>query len=313
MVPKVTILMPTYNPRQEHLREAIQSVLDQTEQNWTLYIHDDASKKDVRAIVEQYLTDDRINFERGDENQGIGSNWNSCLRYIDAPYVQYLFQDDTWSPEYLRKAIAALEPDNIGFVTVGHEYIFEGNIPQQEHYEQLIKKKENLKAGAHNGKEFLLQWMERGLRPNFIGEPSFVMLKHDLMQKIGPFDEDMRQGLDIEYWTRCLLQSDFFYLDESLGAFRVHASGATAANEESGSGIFDRFLCFERLVRSLRGEEKRAAKKIFTRTFDDMVRRYVERRRSGKKVAGKGSGALKRFCLKHPLLLLRSLWRAKKS
>ena len=60
-LPKVSVLIPTYNYA-HHLDEAIQSVLDQTYQNFELVIVDDQSTDNTDAVVSKYLQDKRIRY-----------------------------------------------------------------------------------------------------------------------------------------------------------------------------------------------------------------------------------------------------------
>ena len=59
----VNIYVPTYEPKPEHLRKALESIRTQTFQDWTALIHDDASPTaNVREIAGPYLGDPRIVF-----------------------------------------------------------------------------------------------------------------------------------------------------------------------------------------------------------------------------------------------------------
>ena len=250
--PIVSILMPTYEPNPTHLAEALDSLLAQTEARWTLFIHDDASKADVRGMVEKYLDDPRISFERSEKNLGIGGNWNACVQRADGDYVQFLFQDDIWGSNHMEKAIGILEQNpSVGFVSLDHIYQYEGDVPVERYQELKAYKEKEIDAGVHNGKEFLLWWVRHELHPNVIGEPPFVMFRKSLLDAVGPFHEEMPQFLDVEYWIRCLRESDWYYLKEDIGAFRVHPDAASARNTEAGVGIYDRLQCMEQLIATL--------------------------------------------------------------
>jgi hypothetical protein len=97
--------------------------------------------------------------------------------------------------------------------------------------------------------------MEKGLRPNFIGEPSFVMLRRSLMESVGKFREDMPQGLDTEYWLRCLLRADWYFERTSLGMFRVHGQAASARNDREGLGLYDRLGFYDTLLHLLPADD----------------------------------------------------------
>lgn len=299
--------MPTYEPKPLHLKEAVESVLAQTEKNWVLFIHDDSSTEDVADILKPYLSDPRITFKRGEKNLGIGGNWNHCLSNANGTYIQYLFQDDVWKPEYLAKAVAALESTpKAGFASVGHTYAFEGPSDTKPLYDALLDlKKHELTPGWHDGREMLQWWMDRGIHPNVIGEPSFVMMRATTVMAAGTFLEDMPQFLDVEYWTRLLRISDWMNVTEDHGSFRVHPSAASARNQEAGVGLFDRLRTMEMVLKASEGTQRSLAKKAVAQQLGLMIGKYMKRKQSGKAIAESGGGAAKKFILKHPLLTLR--------
>jgi hypothetical protein len=131
------------------------------------------------------------------------------------------------------------------------------------------------------------------------------------MQKAGPFLEDMPQFLDTEYWLRLLTVSDWMnQADKEYGAFRVHPSAASAVNQETGAGLFDRLRCFERLISRLSGTDRRVAIRARNAAVEKMVTKFRNRVGSGKKASGQGSSTLMLFCLRHPLLILTILIRS---
>lgn len=312
--PLVNIYVPTYESKPEHLTEVLECILSQTEKRWTVLVHDDCSKKDVKAIVEPYLQDPRIQFVRSPVRLGIGGNWNACLQYGNAPFVQYLFQDDLWDKEYLARAIEPLIRDErVGLVSMEHRYKYEGEVHNKHLYEDLLKTRRKIATeGKRDGKEFLSMWIKRELHPNLIGEPSFVLFRRSLMNKVGPFAEDMPQFLDEEYSLRCLLHADVYFVTEESGSFRVHAAGASAQNEQSGAGIYDRLRCFERLIALLPASDlKKEAVAARNRALESMAKKFIARMKSGKKIpGGKGSGSLKSLVLRHPILSARALLKA---
>lgn len=308
--PRISVYMPAYEPKREHIRAAVESVITQTEGNWTLLINDDASQReDTASHVQNYLSDHRITFRRNPKNLGIGGNWNACWPQGDAEFVAFLFHDDLWEPEYLRAMIAALDRNpSAGFAAANHTYIKEGNVPTAPFYDALRNfMEQNITPGLHEHRSFLHWWLDRGLKPNVIGEPSFVVLRRSLMEQVGPFNDAMVQFLDSEYWARCLLVSDFVYLPEDLGKFRVHLGGMSAVNEGMGRGVFERFQTLQTVVAGLPPTEKNTGNAAIVNALSGMIGQYAARRKQGKSVSGHGSGGLKAFALRHPLLVLRTI------
>lgn len=314
--PLVSISIPTYEPDPDHLRAAIESVLNQTEKRWQLFIHDDASSIDVRAIVEPYIADGRIAIVEGSKRRGIGGNWNMARSLGSQDIVTFLFQDDTWEPTYLEEALKVLDAHpNVGMISMGHRYAFEGSAPSHTLYKELETFRDtHLTEGVHKGTDILRMWLKMELHPNIIGEPDFIVLRKSVINMVGGYCEDMPQNLDMEYSLRCLLHTDLYCIKHSLGTFRVHGAAASARNEESGAGIYDRLRCFEHLIELLpEGELKNLAVESRNNALTKMARKYFARRKEGKamgRVGGGGGGTLKNFAKKHPMLMVKTAMRA---
>ena len=305
--------MPTYEPKREHIRAAVESALSQTRSDWILLINDDASKReDVAAHVEPYLLDPRIRLERNVQNLGIGGNWNACFRQAETPYIAFLFQDDAWDAQYLERMLDALEKNpSAGFAASNHTYIFEGKIRSSPLYEGLQAFREaNITPGLHDHRAFLRWWMKRGLHPNVIGEPSFVVLRRSLMEEVGPFNASMFQFLDCEYWMRCLLKADWYYVAEPLGQFRVHGEGMSAVNERAGRSIAERLITLEIAVASLPPEDKAEGRKAIVGALAEMIGKFFTRTKAGKPVGSKAKGEVRKFVLRHPFLTGRAAFAA---
>jgi hypothetical protein len=230
------------------------------------------------------------------------------VRQQSSEFIAFLFHDDLWEPAYLEKMIAALDAHpSAGFAAANHSYLQEGNVSAAPFYDELhdfVQK--NVPPGLHEHRRFLRWWLDRGLRPNVIGEPSFVVLRRNLMEQVGPFNETMVQFLDSEYWARCLLKTDFVYVPEDLGKFRVHSAGMSAVNEGLGRGIFERFQTLQTVVAGLPPKERSSGNTAIVNALSGMIGRYFARRKEGKSVSGHGSGGLKKFVFRHPFLLFRA-------
>ncbi|TSC58931.1 MAG: glycosyl transferase family protein [Candidatus Peregrinibacteria bacterium Greene0416_19] len=312
-MPTVSVLIPTYEPRPDHLHAALDGLRAQTFGEWHAFIHDDASTMDVRSLLEPYLGDPRITFNRSERRLGIGGNWNACLKRATGTYMQFLFQDDLWEPTYLEKCVEILEREpTVGFVAANHVYRYEDTVPNAGYDELQSLRRQLLIPGLQDRRAFLALWAERGLHPNLIGEPSFVMLRRSLTEEVGLFDESMPQGLDLEYWVRCLLHSDWSYLEERLGEFRVHPGGASARHQTQGMGLFDRVRCLDLVMGKAQDRSVRhAARRGMIHYLSRAAGRFLRHVSGGGGVGGAtGMKQLLRLGGRHPLLMGRGLWRA---
>lgn len=98
----ISVTIPAFKDR--YLKEAIDSVLAQTYQDYELVIVNDASPYDIDTIVEQY-TDSHIRYYKNEYNCGgknVVDNWNICLRYAKGEYVLCMGDDDKLTPSCLQ-------------------------------------------------------------------------------------------------------------------------------------------------------------------------------------------------------------------
>jgi hypothetical protein len=77
---------------------------------------------------------------------------------------------------------------------------------------------------------------------NFIGEPTCVMFKRENAIDAGPFDENLSQICDLEYWFRLTTKSGLMYIDSSLASFRIHADSTTSGNVLSKPKFRPRYI-----------------------------------------------------------------------
>ena len=110
----VDIILPTYNCA-EYIEEAINSVIDQTLENWKLIIIDDASKDSTTSLIKNYLNDKRIVFKILKKNKGQGFCRNLSLRYSSSKYVAFIDSDDIWKKDKLKKQIEFMNNFNLDF------------------------------------------------------------------------------------------------------------------------------------------------------------------------------------------------------
>lgn len=101
----IAILMATYNGGQ-YLAEQIESILAQSNKEWTLYIQDDGSKDNTLAIIQKYVDDNRVVWvESGLTRQGCCMNFMSLLNRVESRYYMFCDQDDVWLSEKVQISI----------------------------------------------------------------------------------------------------------------------------------------------------------------------------------------------------------------
>ncbi len=105
---KVSVLMPTYNTKEEWLRESIESVLNQTFQDFEIIILDDGSKNSPELVIKSF-NDDRIKFHINEKNLGVGKTRNKLLELATGEYVAFQDSDDISISTRLEKQVKFLD------------------------------------------------------------------------------------------------------------------------------------------------------------------------------------------------------------
>src|SRR5688572_29034662 len=100
-IPRITVLMPVYNAA-SFLREAIESILQQTFRDFEFLIIDDGSTDESIAIVQAYK-DPRIRFLQNDANVGIAATLNRGIEMASCELIARMDADDISYPTRLQK------------------------------------------------------------------------------------------------------------------------------------------------------------------------------------------------------------------
>jgi hypothetical protein len=117
--PLVSIIMPTYN-RSFLISEAIESIREQTYQNWELLVCDDGSTDDTAQVVSS-IDDPRITYIKL-KHEGSATARNRGLENASGSIIAYLDTDNIWHPEYLKIMVSRLHA-NSGQYCVFARYI----------------------------------------------------------------------------------------------------------------------------------------------------------------------------------------------
>ena len=108
-MPKVSVIMPIYNTKDEYLRQAIKSILEQSYEDYEFIILND-SPEDValKEIVSSYQ-DSRIKYFENEQTLGVAKSYNRLLNLAKGEFVAVMNHDDISNPKRLEKQVAYLE------------------------------------------------------------------------------------------------------------------------------------------------------------------------------------------------------------
>ena len=125
---KISVLVPLFNTPEPFLRDMIDSVMEQTYQNWELCLADasEAGNEKVAEIVKEYMAkDERIVYRKLEKNQGIAENTNACIHMAAGNYLALFDHDDMLHPSALYECAKVIEKEGADFVYTD-EVTFEG-------------------------------------------------------------------------------------------------------------------------------------------------------------------------------------------
>ncbi len=137
---KFSILMPLYNTPEKFLRQAIESVMDQTYEGWELCLADGSDEEHayVEQICREYMERDkqylrpssslycRILYKKLPKNEGISGNTNACLSMSSGNYIALFDHDDVLHPSVLYEYMKVICEKGADYIYCD-EATFKGN------------------------------------------------------------------------------------------------------------------------------------------------------------------------------------------
>lgn len=212
---KISVVMTSYNYA-KYIGEAIESVINQTYQDWELIIVDDASADDSLSVINKYVEQDsRIKLFINSKNLGLAGALKKALKYANGEFIAFLESDDKLKPEALEKKIKIAEEHNVDLVFSDCE---------------VSAPSERLESHFRKGKSDYLDKYRDSIidcfdeiipHVNIIPTFSVVLLKKELLDKCD-FNPVCKALLDYYLWVQ-LSQARVYYCSEKLTFWRVHS------------------------------------------------------------------------------------------
>lgn len=142
----VSVIIPTYNS-EKFILETIESVQNQTYDNWEMILVDDASTDSTAVLISKLAQEDnRIQLLQLDKNSGTGVARNNALAVVKGKYISFLDADDLWKPNKLAVQMEFMKTHKVPFTFSFYDCIDEeGNAlnkrveaPKNLSYRQLF-------------------------------------------------------------------------------------------------------------------------------------------------------------------------------
>lgn len=287
----VSIILPTYN-RLKYLQRSIGSVLSQTYQDWELIIWDDGSYDGTYDYC-QSLRDQRIRYF-WHENQGVSFARNRAIEKSTGQYLAFLDSDDEWINQKLEIQVSTLRAHqtidllfsdfkNINLV----QNTTKNNFKDYSEAVRLLTKKE-----VETSLNLIVDGFNESLtRGNYIATDT-IILKSDMINKYGPFNESLRNSEDFELWWRLGLSNIrmAFHNQVLMTRYKPEGSLTSLCPKSASSMIKALDLCVEEAISANRRDLVDYLKPAYRNAWQNMITAYaMENDKKGMMEAFKNS------------------------
>ncbi len=194
-MPKVSVIIPTYN-RRDFVREAIASVLAQSYHDFELLVVDDGSNDDTAAIVQEFAGVRYIL----QPNRGVSAARNHGVALSNGELLAFLDSDDLWQPRKLACQVAFFTAHPETCICQSEEIWLRHGTRVNPHYKHR-------KAGG--------DIFARSLELCLVS-PSAVMLRRELFEQVGGFDESLPACEDYDLWLRIAATEPIYLIETPL-------------------------------------------------------------------------------------------------
>ena len=194
----VSAIIPTYN-RSHTISRAIKSVLSQTYKIHEIIVVDNGSTDDTLELIKK----DFPNIVCIEEKKlGVSAARNTGISIVDekSEWIAFLDSDDEWCPRKIESQVAAiLEQNQYRFVHTDEIWYRRGQFVNQ------------MKKHKKSGGDIFHDCLQRCLV-----SPSSVMIRRDLLNEVGLFDEDLAVCEDYDLWLRITARETILHIDRPL-------------------------------------------------------------------------------------------------
>ena len=239
----VTVIIPVYNGS-KYIQIAIDSILSQTYNNYEIIVIDDGSTDDTREKLKPYKGKIRYIYQ---ENQGSAAARNVGINLAKGDLIAFLDADDYWSmPEKLAKQINYFnENPSLGCINTGWKIVDSAG----KHIKSV--------QPWHKAPQLDLEtWLKKKCV-----RTSAMVFRQEWLEKVGGFDEELRQSHDVDLILRLSLAGcETVWLKEETVCYRQHGENTTKNSLKQAKyiqAVLDKFFSRDDLPESISQQESK--------------------------------------------------------
>lgn len=209
----VSVIIPAYNA-ESYVLEAIKSILAQDYTPVEILLVDDGSTD--RTVERVQIAAPKVRIIR-QQNAGVAAARNTGLREVRGSYITFLDADDIWLPGKLSAQVRYLQSHpEVGLVFHNWE-VWKPDSSGVYHWPQLDSVKPKIEPSVEPD---LSGWLYLSLLLDCVVHTSTVMIRREVIDKVGFFDTDLVCGEDYDYWLRISRICKMHKLPETYSFYR---------------------------------------------------------------------------------------------
>jgi glycosyltransferase involved in cell wall biosynthesis len=253
---EVSVIIPNYN-HSSHLRQRIDSVLNQSFRNFELVILDDCSTDGSQSIIEEYRNNPLVTtIILNKKNQGSPfKQWKLGVDHAKGDWIWIAESDDYADVKFLEKLMNAARAHPSAGLVYCDSNVVEGDSVLTETFADIKNIKHNTSRWNSDYFNSGVNEIENYLLPDgTINNTSAVLFKRDIFLKADPFDINLRYTGDKYAFVKVLARSDVAYVKDALNYFR------NPFNTKSANKLvfyfYEQFLIFDWVHKNLKPIDK---------------------------------------------------------
>jgi glycosyltransferase involved in cell wall biosynthesis len=234
---KVSTIVRTYN-RCHILGDALSSVLNQTYPDFEVIIVDDGSTDNTQEVVGKFRSE-KIRYARHGQNRGVSAAGNTGINLATGDVVAHLDSDDLWKPEMLEKMVGFLTRTSEAGVVFCDLDVIRGQDSGEPDtdpqpiatapgaFGDLLARHSNPAEIVFTNREMYLCLLEEVPL-----KPTTTLVRREVLETVGGYDESWRSGEDWELYLRICRNYRFGFLNERLATMRVQDDSTLGRMQE---------------------------------------------------------------------------------
>ena len=236
----ISIAMATYNG-ERFIQEQLDSILEQSVQDFELIVCDDCSKDSTVDILQKYAAaDNRIHVYKNEVNLGFKKNFEKAISLCSGEFIALSDQDDIWEKNHLEVLAGMIAHNSLA---CGNAIMVDAD---NQPLGQYLNENEKLYFFPSDGKKY----MYRGLLTGNCLQGASMLMKSDFVQRVLPFPDKVRYH-DVWFALCACFENGIVYNFTPITRYRQHGDNITYHTHTTKNIFFYLIIKFLKIFKAV--------------------------------------------------------------